>query len=528
MLIPLSPPMEYINSRNEDIDSTHEFRGEFGRDRDRIFLSRVFRRLNEKMHMYAPDSNIRARSRLMHSYEVALLSKTVSRALNLDQDLSEAIAYGHDVGHAPFGNGGEVTLNYIMNNCNIDISNYKLKEWEKGFKHNFQSIRNMVDLERNFRELSMKGLNLTTFTLYGILKHADIDWGYCKCKKIDNIYQNIDSDQNNNFDNNNLKYNDSDKNEKLNKCYRGRKIRNCKNSYITGLGFYKKYLNSIKIKGTSYDSWSFEAMVVKLCNEIAKRHHDLEDSLLLGIMSEGEAVEIMELYFGNIISGNNGNDYSIDRKNFAILKNSIGKMQYMSDLSRFVYNFYVNIVIFNCTRKIRSFINQHSIEKDKDSWAVTYKEICEKGEEYFDDKVLKVISFTDDLLEADNMLKKYLKNRITNSLTIQRMNGHGSYIVRKLFKAYLNNPRQLPDKTIYTLYRACHDNDVRTSVIINRKMKEESAEVTKAVGKMRNAINIDRHQEEFRPILMRVICDYIAGMTDAYAIREYNLLYRKS
>jgi dGTPase len=145
-----------------------QYRTEFQRDRDRIVHSRAFRRLRQKTQVFVSFDNDHFRNRLTHSIEVATLARTVARALALNEDLVEAIALGHDVGHPAFGHSGETALNEILNGRASELGVAGSVE-AGGFKHNYQSVR-MVDLLE--RQYEHAGLNLTDPVREGILKHT--------------------------------------------------------------------------------------------------------------------------------------------------------------------------------------------------------------------------------------------------------------------------------------------------------------------------------------------------------------------
>lgn len=123
-------------------------RTEFQRDRDRIIHSKAFRRLKHKTQVFFSPTDDHFRTRMTHTLEVSQIARTIARALNLNEDLSEAIALGHDLGHTPFGHSGEDVLNEIM---------------DYGFKHAEHSVRVATIIE---------DLNLTQETLDGILNHS--------------------------------------------------------------------------------------------------------------------------------------------------------------------------------------------------------------------------------------------------------------------------------------------------------------------------------------------------------------------
>src|SRR4051794_15374386 len=128
----------------------------FQRDRDRIIHSTAFRRLKHKTQVFVAHEGDHYRTRLTHSIEVAQIARTIARALDLDEDLAEALALAHDLGHTPFGHAGEEALDEVM-------APYG------GFDHNDQTLRILTQLERRYAEFD--GLNLTWETLEGTVKH---------------------------------------------------------------------------------------------------------------------------------------------------------------------------------------------------------------------------------------------------------------------------------------------------------------------------------------------------------------------
>lgn len=131
-------------------------RSPFQRDRDRILHSTAFRRLIHKTQVFVYHEGDHFRTRLTHSLEVAQIARTIARQLRLDEDLADALALAHDLGHPPFGHAGERALDRVM-------------EAFGGFDHNAQSMRVVTQLERKY--LAFDGLNLTWETLEGLAKH---------------------------------------------------------------------------------------------------------------------------------------------------------------------------------------------------------------------------------------------------------------------------------------------------------------------------------------------------------------------
>jgi dGTPase len=131
-------------------------RSEFQRDRDRIVHSTAFRRLAHKTQVFVHHEGDHFRTRLTHTIEVAQIARTLARALRLDDDLAEAVALGHDLGHTPFGHTGEDALDACMAD-------------HGGFDHNSHGLRIVTELERRYADFD--GLNLTQATLAGLVKH---------------------------------------------------------------------------------------------------------------------------------------------------------------------------------------------------------------------------------------------------------------------------------------------------------------------------------------------------------------------
>jgi dGTPase len=134
-----------------------QFRTVFQRDRDRVIHSEAFRRLEYKTQVFVNHEGDYYRTRLTHTLEVAQIARGVARTLRLNEDLAEAIALSHDLGHTPFGHAGEYTLNELMAD-------------EGGFEHNHQSFRVVTLLERRYPQFT--GLNLSYEVLEGIVTHT--------------------------------------------------------------------------------------------------------------------------------------------------------------------------------------------------------------------------------------------------------------------------------------------------------------------------------------------------------------------
>jgi len=147
-----------------------QYRSEYQRDRDRIVHSSAFRRLEYKTQVFVNHEGDMFRTRLTHSIEVAQISRSIARILNLNEDLSETIALAHDLGHTPFGHAGQDALNLCMKDYG-------------GFEHNLQSLRTVDTLEERYADFP--GLNLSFEAREGILKHCSLG----NAKKLGEIGQ---------------------------------------------------------------------------------------------------------------------------------------------------------------------------------------------------------------------------------------------------------------------------------------------------------------------------------------------------
>src|SRR5690348_9049067 len=136
----------------------HPYRNAFHRDRDRIVHSRAFRRLDAKTQVFAPELSDHFRDRLTHTIEVAQIARTLANVLGLDEDLTEALALAHDIGHPPFAHAGEEELNRQM------------ARFGDRFEHNLHALRIVESFEQRYARFP--GLNLTFEVREGIVKHS--------------------------------------------------------------------------------------------------------------------------------------------------------------------------------------------------------------------------------------------------------------------------------------------------------------------------------------------------------------------
>src|SRR5215470_6822008 len=157
MLARLRFPVERSRGRRYP-EPDHPYRNGFQRDRDRVIHSRAFRRLEAKTQVFTPGLSDHFRNRLTHTIEVAQVARTLANVLGLEEDLTEALALVHDVGHPPFAHAGEEALDREMQVCG------------ERFDHNLHALRIVESFEQRYARFP--GLNLTFEVREGIVKHS--------------------------------------------------------------------------------------------------------------------------------------------------------------------------------------------------------------------------------------------------------------------------------------------------------------------------------------------------------------------
>lgn len=219
---------------------TYDFRLDFQRDRDRIIHSRSFRRLMHKTQVFNANIGDHYRNRLTHTLEVSQIARSLSKLLGLNEDLTEAIALGHDVGHTPFGHIGERTLHMIISGKMHEYDEEFNTESYGGFKHNYQSLQILDNIEK--RSTKYNGLNLCFAVREGIFKHTS------------------------------------------------NQIRVPKNDFSRNITEYVKddvYYSSLNLENMRVNQCSItlEGQVVAIADEIAQCTHDLEDGIRAKIIT---------------------------------------------------------------------------------------------------------------------------------------------------------------------------------------------------------------------------------------------------
>ncbi|UYP00561.1 hypothetical protein OF820_02495 [Oceanotoga sp. DSM 15011] len=275
------------------------------------------------------------------------------------------------------------------------------------------------------------------------------------------------------------------------------------------MDFYvERYYNSSQNKENFFwkNAWSFEALIVNYADEIAQRHHDIDDALRLNILDLND----LETSFRN-------SQEHINHKN-----------NLMNEISHDIVNKLVKDLIENSKLNLEKFIKNFDLNSEEDFYKFHSKT------EYSNHDLKKYISYSKKGVDLVEELKNLCKDSILNSYLPQVMDGRGDYIIRKLFKAYITNIQQLPDSTLYSFL--CNLKDYKKEkynseilekskdyILDNKNSKENK--MNSNMGKIRTKIKNQELSDYEYSVLLRTIADYISGMTDNYAEEEYKKLY---
>ncbi len=462
-LHPLAQRSKYAK-RPLGIIPPDESRNEFQRDKERIIHSKAFRRTVDKAQVYNTSKGDHYRKRLTHSLEVSQIARAVGRQLKLHEDLIEAIAIGHDVGHTPFGHEGERQLDLIMSG-KIQLLSGHEAEHLGGFKHNYQSVRLVNYLEEKYADY--EGLDISFQVMEGMLKHTSI------------------------------------KQHKIGK-------RNC-DDCLTGCFKIDDFLiigNESFLHLDKDFCSTLEGQVVAIADEIAQRGHDLDDGIASRVLSIDILVEE--------ISNEAAKDTRMNKLKELVL-DCLHKVQksgreYVDeeDLKRAVI-----------TPAILGYFMQNLIKNSQ----AKMKEYSAKYPDFNCAPVIEeqVIEFHEDDKFVLDKLEEIIKSRIINSQEVNCFDGKSAYIIRKLFKAYYCNPRQLPDNTIKRINKELKLLNIPYVDI--RKGKKDDVESEIRIFQGLQSSENDAQDFAKYNIFMRSITDLISGMTDDYANAQFQNLY---
>ena len=392
---------------------SYDYRTEYQRDRDRIVHSRAFRRLKHKTQVFIPFEGDHYRTRLTHTLEVTQIGRTVSRALGLNEDLTEACCLGHDLGHTPFGHSGEKVLSRILSGGEPAVPvDARVAAQAGSFKHNYQSVRVVDVLEKRYDH---PGLNLTDETREGILKHTE--W------KRDFNFPDLDGE---------------------------------------GLN-----LSS---------GCHLEGQAVCWADEFAQQAHDLEDGLSLVGLERVLALPISKTV--------------VEALGAAFSENPDPAVQ-RAMLIRGLIHLLVTDLITASRGAIERWLGERKIGTPAE-FAAARRKLSGS---------LVAPSKAGERLYRE--LKEFIYQHIIHSHRVSQHDGRAHLVLVTLFSAYYRNPRLLPDDVLLR-YRDL------AGVAYLRDIPLKRLETEIAGNYLR------------KPLFLRSVADYLAGMTDSYALAEYD------
>lgn len=462
----LSQKNEYCRryiGKISDKGNSYDLRGQFQRDRERITHAKATRRLVDKAQIFTSSKGDHFRTRMTHTLEVSQIARGISNNLKLNNELVEAIALAHDIGHTPFGHQGERTLDNILKNKIQIINECDLLKMG-GFKHTFQGVRVLSYLEEKYLEFD--GLDMSYQVLEGVLKHTNLKLGKCEdCKTC---------------------------NSKC-KCF------NIDEFLVNG---DKNYLF------LEYEfPTTLEGQIVYIADEIAQRGHDLDDALASNHITNNELINICSIKkmeeISIILKKIEDVEQTLKANNREFVdENDIKRSRIVSN----IITFFINDVTENSAKKIEDY------KKRKIKTFEKLKRVDEK-----------IIDFSTNGKFILEYLEKVINKKVINSFDVSRFDGKSAKIIEKLFKAYYDNIMILPDSTLKKIYL---DIRKKSENVIDFRNGDTDL-VREEIEKICMEAPKDQEEEYLlkRKIVARNIADHIAGMTDNYAMKEYKRLF---
>jgi len=482
--------LDPLSQKNSDINRplairSDPFRSHAQRDRDRIIHAKAFRRLVDKAQIYTSSKGDHFRTRMTHTLEVNQIARNIARALKLNEDLTEAIALGHDIGHTPFGHEGERELHLIMSGETKLCETHQPENYG-GFKHNFQGVRVVNYLEEKYR--GHEGLNLSYQVIEGILKHTRIH----KCEEKDRICPGCH-----------------------NKCY------DIDEFLIVG---DPRHL-SIECDFPT----SLEGQIVHWADEIAQRGHDLDDGMKSKVITADDLDEVLAELKKLKAIDNCGDkllliqleDILNEYRQNSSLK---GTVRFLIDKEDMLRAEVVSRVIGIFTQRlIKQAERNIQVYKDTENNPTINK---------------KLVWFDEEDCACIKKFEGIITSKVINSFEVNCFDCKASFIVRKLVEGFYQNPRQLPDTVLIRIRREI-EFILGTSVDIRKGKKDDvvkEIEIFKGLksGYDWNKNGYNNPDEVWknacgdflkRKVFMRSIVDFVAGMTDHFAGDYYKKMF---
>lgn len=433
-------------------------RTEFQRDRERIVNSTAFRRMVDKAQIFSTEKGDYFRTRMTHTLEVNQIAKAIAYALHLNLDLTEAIALGHDLGHTPFGHQGERTLNDILSGkIDAGIVTDKKKLEEERC---YGGFKHNYQSARILTQLENKYVDFA-----GLNVSAQVVEGVLKHTKLKK----------------DIRIEDFVSPEYLEKIY-------------------------IDENEERQPIASLEGQVVAIADEIAQRGHDVDDALTSGVMTVSEFMDRLKV------------DKCDELRE--LIEKEIEKTETANRLLPNKQDMQVARIVHRIIRYFISDVINNSKEKIEGS---TKTSIDDLNKETF-------IDFSEKGKKVNKYMEKIVQKKVICNYEVARADYNAEVVVKTLFQKYYENPRLLHTGTLQKIFHdtLMHKNtDVSNSAVClnDCSVSLANAEIEEMALKPLELPNDTEVQKtirlEKRKILIRNIVDFIAGMTDGYALQEY-------
>lgn len=432
-------------------------RTEFQRDRERIVNSTAFRRMVDKAQIFSAEKGDYFRTRMTHTLEVNQIAKAIAYALHLNLDLTEAIALGHDLGHTPFGHQGERTLNDILSG-KIDAG--IVTDKKKMEERCYGGFKHNYQSARILTQLENKYVDFS-----GLNVSTQVVEGVLKHTKLKK----------------DIRIEDFVSPEYLEKIY-------------------------IDENEERQPIASLEGQVVAIADEIAQRGHDVDDALTSGVMTVSEFMDRLKV------------DKCDELRE--LIEKEIEKTETANRLLPNKQDMQVARIVHRIIRYFISDVINNSKEKIEGS---TKTSIDDLNKETF-------IDFSEKGKKVNKYMEKIVQKKVICNYEVARADYNAEVVVKTLFQKYYENPRLLHTGTLQKIFHdtLMHKNtDVSNSAVClnDCSVSLANAEIEEMALKPLELPNDTEVQKtirlEKRKILIRNIVDFIAGMTDGYALQEY-------
>lgn len=433
-------------------------RTEFQRDRERIVNSTAFRRMVDKAQIFSAEKGDYFRTRMTHTLEVNQIAKAIAYALHLNLDLTEAIALGHDLGHTPFGHQGERTLN--------DILSGKIDAGIVTDKKKLEEERCYGGFKHNYQSARI----LTQFEN----KYVDFAGLNVSAQVVEGVL----------------------KHTKLKKDIRIE-------DFVSPEYLEKIYIDENEERQPIA---SLEGQVVAIADEIAQRGHDVDDALTSGVMTVSEFMDRLKI------------DKCDELRE--LIEKEIEKTETANRLLPNKQDMQVARIVHRIIRYFISDVINNSKEKIEGS---TKTSIDDLNKETF-------IDFSEKGKKVNKYMEKIVQKKVICNYEVARADYNAEVVVKTLFQKYYENPRLLHTGTLQKIFHdtLMHKNTAvsNSAVCLNDcSVSLANAEIEEMALKPLELPNDTEVQKtirlEKRKILIRNIVDFIAGMTDGYALQEY-------